>query len=288
MKFASFLVGDRPSYGVIIGDDAYDLGRRLGPAHPTLRSAIAAGVSASAAREAAAGSADCRLAEVKLLPPITDPEKIVCVGLNYKAHAAEGGFKIPEYPMLFLRLTNTLVPHEGAMIRPRLSTDFDFEGEFAVIIGRGGRNIAREDALKHVFGYACFNDASVRDYQFKHCLTVGKNFPATGGFGPWITTADEIPDPAVLTLVTRLNGREVQRGPLSDLIFDVPTIIEYVSTFTELVPGDVISTGTPHGVGLGRKPPLWMKAGDTVEVEVAGIGVLTNPVVAEAQPVAAG
>lgn len=278
MKLATYSIAGARTYGAVDGEMVSDLGAVLGVRCPTLRDAIGSG----ALERARAAAPAHRLSDVQLLPPIVNPDKIVCIGLNYRAHAAEAGLPVPEFPALFLRLANTLVPHAGALIAPSVSGDFDYEGELALVIGKGGRHIKRDRALEHVFGYACFNDASVRDYQFKHCLTVGKNFPATGGFGPWITTADEIPDPAVLTLVTRLNGREVQRGPLSDLIFDVPTIIEYVSTFTELVPGDVISTGTPHGVGLGRKPPLWMKAGDTVEVEVAGIGVLSNPVVAEA------
>jgi 2-keto-4-pentenoate hydratase/2-oxohepta-3-ene-1,7-dioic acid hydratase in catechol pathway len=279
MKLASYAIAGAQTYGAVDGAFVSDLGAVLGTRYPTLRDAIGSG-QLNAARAVTAPVHS--LSAVTLLPPITNPDKIVCIGLNYRAHAAEAGLAVPEFPALFLRLTNTLVPHFGSLIVPSVSGDFDFEGELALVIGKGGRHIRRDRALGHVFGYACFNDASVRDYQFKHCLTVGKNFPATGGFGPWIATADEIPDPASLTLVTRLNEHEVQRGPLNDLIFDIPAIIEYVSTFTELAPGDVISTGTPHGVGLGRKPPLWMKPGDTIEVEVSGIGVLRNRVVAEA------
>src|SRR5207302_9208048 len=209
------------------------------------------------------------------------PDKIVCIGLHYRAHAAEAGLKVPEHPSLFLRLANTLVPHGGEMIRPKASADMDYEGELAVVIGRGGRHIAAADALAHVAGYSCFNDGSLRDFQFKHSVAVGKNFIATGGFGPWLVTGDEIPDPAALTLTTRLNGVEVQRGTTADMIFDVPTIIAYVSGFTRLEPGDVISTGTPPGVGLARKPPLWLKPGDVVEVEISKIGVLRNAIVAE-------
>lgn len=278
MKFCSFSVQGRRSYGLVVDDRLYDIGARLGSAYPTLRSAIAAGVVDSAVRDVAGATADFTLSQVSLLPPIPEPEKIVCIGLNYRAHAAEGGFKIPEHPSLFSRFANTLVAHEGALIRPKLSSDFDFEGELAVVIGRGGRHIRAQDALQHVFGYTCFNDGSVRDFQFKHSLIAGKNFPNTGGCGPWIVSADEIPDPSKLVLTTRVNGAQVQHKRVDDLIFDVPTIIAYVSSWTPLSPGDVISTGTPEGVGFARKPPLWLKPGDTVEVEISRIGVLRNPV----------
>ena len=171
--------------------------------------------------------------------------------------------------------------HWGALVRPSVSSDMDYEGELAVVIGRGGRHIAASQALDHVAGYACFNDGSLRDYQRQHSVAVGKNFVATGGFGPWLVTRDEIPDPSQLTLTTRLNGAEVQRGDTADMIFSVLQIISYVSAFTQLDPGDVISTGTPPGVGMARKPPLWLKPGDVVEVEISQIGVLRNGVVAE-------
>lgn len=281
MKLVSYTIERKASYGALEGDGVADLGAVLGERHPTLREAIAASAFATGARRLLAGAPRIALDRVKLLPPIPNPDKIVCIGLNYRAHAAEAGLKVPEFPALFLRLTNTLVPHMGSLVLPKASAEFDFEGELAFVIGKGGRHIRKERALEHIFGYACFNDASVRDIQFKHSLTAGKNFPATGGFGPCLVTADEMPDPAALTLTTRLNGEQVQHGTVDDLIFDVPSIVEYVSGFTELVPGDVISTGTPHGVGLGRKPPLWMKAGDVIEVEISGVGVLRNDVVAE-------
>lgn len=281
MKLVSYTIERKASYGALEGDGVADLGAVLGERHPTLREAIAASAFATGARRLLAGAPRIALDRVKLLPPIPNPDKIVCIGLNYRAHAAEAGLKVPEFPALFLRLTNTLVPHMGSLVLPKASAEFDFEGELAFVIGKGGRHIRKERALEHIFGYACFNDASVRDIQFKHSLTAGKNFPATGGFGPCLVTADEMPDPAALTLTTRLNGEQVQHGTVDDLIFDVPSIVEYVSGFTELVPGDVISTGTPHGVGLGRKPPLWMEAGDVIEVEISGVGVLRNDVVAE-------
>jgi 2-keto-4-pentenoate hydratase/2-oxohepta-3-ene-1,7-dioic acid hydratase in catechol pathway len=281
MKLASFTASGRASYGLLVDGGLFDLGARVGARYPTLRAALAGDALGEISRSAGA-KPDLALAQATLLPPIPAPDKIVCIGLNYRAHAAEAGLKVPDNPSLFLRLTNTLVAHGGALVRPSASSDMDYEGELAVVIGRAGRHIAAAQALEHVAGYACFNDGSLRDFQFKHSVAVGKNFVATGGFGPWLVTTDEIPDPSQLTLTTRLNGVEVQRGDTADMIFPVPQIVSYVSTFTRLEPGDVISTGTPPGVGLARKPPLWMKPGDVVEVEISRIGVLRNTVVAEA------
>ncbi len=280
MKLASFSSATNTSYGVVAGDGIVDVGRRIGERFPTLRDAVS-GRALDEIRRHANDAPDLPLSAVKLLPPIPNPDKIVCVGLNYKEHAAEAGAAIPEFPMLFVRLTNTLAAHDSPMIRPKLSGDFDYEAELVIVMAKGGRHIAKAAALDHVLGYSCFNDGSIRDFQFKHSLAAGKNFPATGGFGPWIVTRDEIPDPSALTISTRVNGKEVQRSGIDDLIFDVPSIIAYVSGFTPLEPGDVIATGTPSGVGFARKPPLWLKAGDVVEVEISGIGVLRNPVVAE-------
>jgi 2-keto-4-pentenoate hydratase/2-oxohepta-3-ene-1,7-dioic acid hydratase in catechol pathway len=280
MKLASFSSGTKPSYGAVVGDGIVDVGRRIGERFPTLRDAVSGG-AVDEIRRYLKDAPDLPLSAVKLLPPIPNPDKIVCVGLNYREHAAEAGAAIPEFPMLFVRLTNTLAAHGSAMIRPKLSGDFDYEAELVIVMAKGGRHIAKAAALDHVLGYSCFNDGSIRDFQFKHSLAAGKNFPATGGFGPWIVTRDEIPDPSALTISARVNGKEVQRSGIDDLIFDVPSIISYVSGFTPLEPGDVIATGTPSGVGFARKPPLWLKAGDVVEVEISGIGVLRNPVVAE-------
>jgi 2-keto-4-pentenoate hydratase/2-oxohepta-3-ene-1,7-dioic acid hydratase in catechol pathway len=281
VKLISFTESGRRSYGAVVSDGIVDLGRRFADRFADLRAAIAGNALASFTGALKSAKADLQMSQISLLPPIPDPEKILCAGRNYRGHAAEAGGKPPEYPSLFARLNNTLVPHGGAMIAPKLSSDFDYEGELAVIIGKPGRHVKRADALTHVFGYSCFNDASLRDIQFKHSLTVGKNFIATGGFGPWIVTADEIADPTRLDLRTRLNGTEVQHTKTDDLIFDIPTLIEYISGFTPLAPGDVIATGTPEGVGFARKPPLWMKAGDVVEVEISGIGLLRNPIIAE-------
>lgn len=287
MRFASFLVAGRATYGVIDpgmigGAHLRDLGHVLGDAYPDLKALIGSGRAAKIANDQLAGAPRYALEAATLLPPVPNPDKIVCIGLNYAKHAAEGGMKIPAHPSLFLRLTNTLVAHGAPLVRPKASDDMDYEGELAVVIGKAGRHIARTEALDHVFGYACFNDGSIRDFQFQHSVAAGKNFHATGGFGPWIASADEVGDPAKLNLITRINGTEMQRGELSDLIFDVPAIIAYVSTFTPLAPGDVISTGTPAGVGFARKPPVWLKPGDMVEVEIERIGVLRNTVAAEA------
>jgi 2-keto-4-pentenoate hydratase/2-oxohepta-3-ene-1,7-dioic acid hydratase in catechol pathway len=281
MKLANFSASGRASYGAVVEGGIVDLGRRLGERYPTLRAAIAGGALGRFAGEVKTTKPDFAVAEVTLLPPITDPDKIICAGRNYRAHAAEAGRSPPENPQVFLRLVNTLVAHDQPMVCPKISGDFDYEGELALIIGKPGRHIAKADALSHIFGYTLFNDGSIRDIQFKHSIAAGKNFHTTGGFGPWVVTADEIPDPTRLQLATRLNGREVQHTGIDDLIFDIPTLISYCSDWTPLIAGDVISTGTPEGVGFARKPPLWMKPGDVVEVEIGGIGVLRNPIIAE-------
>ena len=287
MKLVSFAVSGRHasgrhSWGVVTDSGVIDMGRRLEGKYPTLRALLAADALPAAAAAAKGAKPDHALAEVALLPPIPEPDKIICLGNNYRAHVLEGGNKIPEHPQLFIRLANSLVGHEAPIIVPKISHELDYEVELAVVIGRGGRHIPKAEALAHVAGYTCFHDASVRDIQLKHCLDAGKNFLGTGPCGPWLVTSDEIADPGKLTLKTRLNGKELQNGNSSDLIFDIPTLIAYISGFTPLVPGDIISTGTPQGVGFTRKPPIFMKPGDVVEIEVEGIGVLRNPVIAEA------
>jgi 2-keto-4-pentenoate hydratase/2-oxohepta-3-ene-1,7-dioic acid hydratase in catechol pathway len=243
-----------------------------------LRAAIAAGALPSIAREIAGAPASRALSSVTFLPTISDADKIICIGRNYKAHVAESGGKPLEFPSVFIRLATSQVGHGQPIRLSKLSTDYDYEGELALVIGTGGRHIARERAMSHIAGYACFNEACYRDFQFKHSLTIGKNFARSGSFGPWMTTADEIPDPSALELTTRLNGVQVQHASVSELIFDVPYLVSYLSGVTELVPGDVIVTGTPEGVGFARTPPLWLKAGDDVEVEISGIGILRNKV----------
>ena len=224
-------------------------------------------------------------AAVRYLPPLSSPEKIVCVGLNYRDHAAETGFEPPTFPTLFARYNSTLIGHQANIIKPALSDQLDFEGELVAIIGTGGKDIAEANALQHVAGYSIFNDASIRDYQFKSPQwTAGKNFDATGAFGPYFVTVDALPPGcADINLTTHLNGQVVQSGNTRDLIFPIAQIIAICSSFMTLKAGDVIVTGTPAGVGIGRKPPLFMKDGDVCTVTVEGIGTLSNAVRAQAQ-----
>jgi acylpyruvate hydrolase len=216
-----------------------------------------------------------------LLPVLSNPGKIICVGLNYADHSAESGFKQPDYPTLFGRFNSSLIAHGAPIVRPKLSEQLDYEGELVAVIGKGGRNIPKARALDHVAGYSIFNDASIRDYQFKSPQwTMGKNFDDTGAFGPTLVTSDELPPGCLgLKLVTRLNGHVVQSAMIDDMVFDVATQIALVSEAITLSPGDIFVTGTPSGVGLARKPPLWMKHGDICEVEIDQLGILRNPIV---------
>lgn len=224
---------------------------------------------------------------IEFLPPLERPSKIICIGLNYRDHSAEAGFEQPAYPTVFARFGSSLIGAGAPTVCPRTSTQLDYEGELAAIIGKGGRHISREDALDHIAGYAVFNDISVRDYQFKSPQwTVGKNFDATGAFGPCFVTADELPAGCKgLRLETRVNGQVVQSASTDDMVFDVAELVFILSEAMTLQPGDVIVTGTPAGVGFSRNPPLFLQAGDVVEVEVERVGLLRNPVVDE---VAAG
>jgi acylpyruvate hydrolase len=224
------------------------------------------------------------LNSVNLLPPVSHPEKIVCIGLNYKDHSAESGFKQPDFPTVFSRFNSSLIADGAAIIKPPQSEQLDYEGELVAIIGRKARHVSEEQALDYVAGYSIFNDASIRDYQFKAPQwTPGKNFDGTGAFGPHFVSADELPPGCEgLNLQTRLNGQVVQNAAITDMVFPVAKLVSILSSFMTLVPGDVIVTGTPSGVGLARKPPLWMKPGDVVEVEIEEIGILRNPIVAEA------
>jgi len=279
MKLASYSLDGRPSYGVVEGNGVVDLGRRIGAKHPDLRALITAKALDEAKRAAAGAKPDASLDAITFLPVIPNPDKIVCVGLNYEEHRVETNRDKTENPALFLRVPGSQLGHRQPLLRPRESKMLDYEGEIAVIIGTGGRRIAESDAWRHIVGYACYNDGSVRDFQ-RHTVqwTAGKNFAHTGAFGPWMITADEIPPGTVLTLVTRLNGTEMQRATTEMMIFKIPRLINYISTFTELVPGDVIVTGTPGGVGSRRTPPVWMNPGDKVEIEVDKVGVLVNPI----------
>ena len=280
MTLASYIANGVECYGVVSGDGVITMNERFGGHAASLREAIAGGLIPQIKEAAAHGRADRKLADVKFLPVIPNPEKIMCVGINYKSHAAEHGTEAPKMPNIFLRFVNTLVPHGGEMIRPKVSTNFDFEGELALVIGKKGRHIKAADALSHIAGYTCFCDATVRDFT-KYSLAASKNFAGSGPLGPWMVTADEIPDPTQLTLVTRLNGQEMQRSGTDMLIHTIPKIIEFCSMFTPLTPGDIIATGTPDGIGAKRNPPVWMKAGDTLEVDISGVGVLRNTIADE-------
>jgi 2-keto-4-pentenoate hydratase/2-oxohepta-3-ene-1,7-dioic acid hydratase in catechol pathway len=271
MKLLSFAASGKSYFGAASGDGVVTLNDKVG--EPDLRSALAAGAMAKMRDAAKTATPDRKLSDIKFLPVIPNPPKILCAGINYRSHAAETGRELPKQPSMFIRFTDTLVGHGGELIRPNVSDNFDFEGELAVVIGKPARHIKPEQALDHVAGYTCFVDGSVRDYQ-KFSVTSGKNFPGTGPLGPWLVTPDEIPDPSKLTLTTRLNGSQVQHSPTDLLIYSIPQIIAFCSDFTQLSPGDVIATGTPEGVGHSRKPPLWMKPGDVLEVEISGIGTL--------------
>ena len=282
MKLASFSVQNRITWGMVDAAFVLDLGAVLARSCPDLKSWITRGNEISLA-EARATAPSYPLDEITWLPVIPNPEKIFCVGLNYELHRKETGRAVVEHPTIFTRFASSQTGHETSIVRPRVSTSLDFEGELAIVIGKPGRYIARDQAFNHIAGYACYNDASVRDWQYHtQQFTPGKNFPQTGSFGPWMVTPDEFPDLAPRGIMTRLNGVVVQQAQLGDMIFDLPTLIEYCSSFTPLVPGDVIVTGTPGGVGAKRNPPLWMKSGDTVEVEIDGIGILRNNVADEA------
>ena len=281
MKLASFHHAGRASYGAVVDNGIIDIGSRLGARAPTLRDAIAGDVLSEIAGIVAGAQPDVALSSVSLDLPIPNPSKVILIGRNYRGHVAEAAGKLPEKPSVFIRALDTFVPHGGKLVRPRISDNFDYEGELAFVIGRPARHVTQAAALSYIAGYTILNDGSIRDYQFTHSLTVGKNFFHSGSIGPWMVTSDEIPDPTQLMLHTRLNQQEVQHTKTDDLIFDIPFLMEYLSAFIPLVPGDIIATGTPEGVGFARKPPLWMKPGDTLEVEISGIGLLRNEVVAE-------
>ncbi|KQP05304.1 fumarylacetoacetate hydrolase family protein [Pseudorhodoferax sp. Leaf265] len=285
MKLLSYHLAGRDTWGVVLGDGVAELAQRTG--HATLADFIASPDFARRDALVAGLKAEAQLGDIRFLPVIPQPEKIVCAVRNYMDHhqevlAAGMQRELSEQPPIFLRVWRSQTPHNGPIVRPRVSESLDWEGELAVIIGEGGRDIAEADAFQHVAGYSCYNDASVREWQF-HAKQIasGKNFESTGGFGPWMVTADEIEPGRQLKLVTRLNGETVQSSHTGHMIFSIPKLIAYASTIFTLVPGDVIATGTPAGVGWSKKPPQFMKPGDVVEVEIEAIGTLRNPVVAQ-------
>ncbi len=247
----------------------------------SLETLLSRGNSLNDAAAALARGRPVDLDRVTFMPVLSNPGKIICVGLNYADHSAESGFKQPDYPTLFGRFNSSLIGHGAPIVRPKWSEQLDYEVELGGVIGKGGKNISKAQALDHVIGYSIFNDASIRDYQFKSPQwTMGKNFDDTGAFGPTLVTSDELPAGCLgLKLVTRLNGQVVQSAMIDDMVFDVATQIALVSEAITLSPGDIFVTGTPSGVGLARKPPLWMKHGDICEVEIDQLGILRNPIV---------
>lgn len=271
MRLVTFRHGSSPAqFGIREGD-------RVTAIAPAADTAILADLAAAARKPA--GPA-IPLGEVTLLQPVLRPGKVVCIGLNYVDHAKEGGNPIPDYPAIFLRVTTSLIGPGQAILRPLASDKLDYEAELAIVIGKPALRVREADALAHVAGYSCFNDGSLRDYQRKSSQwSMGKNFDATGAFGPEIVTPDELPEGAHgLRITSRLNGRLLQDGNTSDMIFSVARTIAIVSEVMTLEPGDVIITGTPAGVGYPRKPPVFMQPGDTCDIEIEGIGVLSNPI----------
>ena len=277
MRLLSFKYDGKESYGVVEGDGVIDLGRRLGDRYASLRYALIPAALSEIRKLCGSARPDYALDAIEFLPVIPNPDKIVCIGRNYGAHVKEGNREVPEKPMLFPRYPSSHVGHLQPLVRPFVSTSFDYEGEIACVIGREARHVSAARALDFVAGYTCFEDGSVRDWQ-RHTdqVMAGKIFWHSGAIGPWLVTSDEIPDPSKLMLTTRVNGQQVQHSGADQMIFDIPHLIEYIST--------IIATGTPEGIGLRRKPPLFVKEGDTVEIEISGIGVLRNPVIDEKRP----
>jgi 2-keto-4-pentenoate hydratase/2-oxohepta-3-ene-1,7-dioic acid hydratase in catechol pathway len=278
MRLATFLHQGKQAIGIVKDAGIINLTTRIDTADicVVLERPELAAAHASA-------QPDLALDAVTLLPPVVAPQKIMCIGLNYMTHAREANMEVPNHPTIFVRFPNSVVGSGQPMIRPKASERYDFEAELAVVICKRCRHVPENEAYSVIGGYSCFNDGSVRDWQ-RHTtqFTPGKNFYHSGSFGPWITTTDELPGVGNERIMTRLNGETMQDGNINDLIFSIPQLIAYCSTFTELLPGDVIATGTTSGVGTHRKPPIFLKPGDLVEVEVPGIGVLSNSIVDEA------
>jgi 2-keto-4-pentenoate hydratase/2-oxohepta-3-ene-1,7-dioic acid hydratase in catechol pathway len=274
MKYISFLLPDgTTAFGRLEGETIY----QLGTGTDDLKSAIGDNNLTSRVN-----GQSYTLAEISLLPVIPNPDKIFCVGHNYESHRQETNRAATDFPSIFTRFADTLLAHGKDILLPKVSTQLDYEGELAVIIGKGGRYISEADAMSHVAGYACFNDASIRDWQWHTRQFIpGKNFPTTGPFGPYMITPDEAGDLSEINVTTRLNGKVMQEQPIKDMIFPISTVIAYISNFTELRPGDVIASGTPGGVGAKRTPPVWMKAGDTIEIEIGPMGILSNKIAEE-------
>lgn len=283
MKLISFNLNNEETFGAVNGDDVVNLKPLFEGEANTLKEVLEKDLLAKAEELAANATATLKFSDLELLPVIPEPGKIFCIGLNYDEHVKETNKEKTESPVIFLRVAESQVAHNDSIVLPPESVKLDYEGEIAIVIGKGGRRISEEDSWDHIAGYACYNDGSIRDWQTATSQWIpGKNFWKTGGFGPWMVTADEIEPNQKLTLVTRLNGEEMQRATTDMLIHSIPRQIAYISSFLPLNPGDVIVTGTPGGVGAKRNPPVFMKEGDIVEIEVDAVGILRNTIAAEA------
>ena len=281
MKLVSFSRLGKARFGAVVNDGVIDLTGKLDPDVNTIKELISLHMEDQAEEFIAGKNKDLSFSDIIFLPVIPDPEKIMCVGLNYVEHKKETGRPDVDNPTIFTRFADSQVAHMQPLIKPDNSDRFDYEAEMAIIIGKGGRFISEDEALSHIAGYACYNDGSIRNYQ-RHTsqYTPGKTFPGTGGFGPYMVTPSEVGDYRKLPIELRLNGNIMQKATLADLIFPIPRLISYISEFTALSSGDVIVTGTPGGVGDKRKPPVYMVPGDIVEVDIGMLGVLRNPIIA--------
>ncbi len=280
MKFASFIADGRKTFGVVRDDSLIEASEAIRARYADLRAVLAGDALADLEADSDGQAFDA--SSVEYLPTIPNPDKVICVGVNYRPHLEEMGRSPPDHPVMFVRFAGSQVGHKQPIVKSRATEQYDFEGELGVVIGRPARYVSRDAALDYIAGYTCFMDGTARDWQ-RHTtqFTPGKNFHRSGAMGPYLVSRDEIPDVTNLELQTRVNGAVMQEGRVSELIFDIPYLIEYLSTFTELLPGDVISTGTPAGVGAARTPPIWLADGDEVAVDIGGIGVLVNPVCGE-------
>jgi 2-keto-4-pentenoate hydratase/2-oxohepta-3-ene-1,7-dioic acid hydratase in catechol pathway len=282
MRYLTFKAEGRISYGLAQNGGVLDLGARLGTVLPDLKTYLRASALGLASTPLTNSAQDYAAGEFTYEPVIPNPDKILCVGLNYEEHRRETGRPEAAHPSIFTRFADTLIGHEAPILLPPVSIALDYEGELAVVIGKPGFRVSKAKAMTLVAGYTCFNDGTLRDWQrHTHQFTPGKNFPATGPFGPELVTPDEAGRLENQSIETRLNGVVMQSAKLGDMIFSVSTIVAYVSGFTRLAPGDVIATGTPGGVGFKREPQLFMKAGDTIEVAIGGVGLLVNPIAPE-------
>ena len=279
MRLASFYIGEHFGFGAVTEDGVIGLTGRLSGRQQTLREVLEANALGEARAAIEGVEPDYPVDKIRFALPIPDPEKIYCVGQNYRAHIDEMGYEVPEYPSIFSRYPRTFVPHGGQMEMPTGSSDFDYEGEMTVVIGRPARNVSEAEALDYVAGYTIANDGSVRDWQKRGPqVAPGKNWERSGMLGPWITTADEAGNPANMTLTTRVNGEVRQQGSTADLVFSAAHLVSYISSFITLAPGDMITTGSPSGVAVGFDPPKWLLPGDKVEIEINTLGTLAAEV----------